>query len=94
MSAFTAVGREGSIYTRGTKPADCVSFYATKFDTVEIDSTFYRTPAVSKVNGWYEKIPKGCLFAARVPQKIISQEEDSDSRVRQQPLRGLRARQG
>ena len=46
-SAFTAAGWEGSFYPAGMKPADYLTYYATKFDTVEVDSTFYRTPAAS-----------------------------------------------
>jgi uncharacterized protein YecE (DUF72 family) len=45
-SAFTAAGWEGSFYPAGMKPADYLTYYATKFDTVEVDSTFYRTPAI------------------------------------------------
>lgn len=56
------------------KPADYLSFYATKFDTVEVDSTFYRTPSVSTVRGWYEKTPKGFIFAAKVPQVITHEK--------------------
>jgi uncharacterized protein YecE (DUF72 family) len=41
-----------------------------KFDTVEVDSTFYRTPTLSTVQGWYSKTPPGFVFAAKVPQKI------------------------
>jgi uncharacterized protein YecE (DUF72 family) len=42
-SAFTAAGWPGTFYPPGMKPADYLSFYATKFDTVEVDSTSYRT---------------------------------------------------
>ena len=73
-SAFTAAGWEGTFYPAGMKPADFLSYYATKFDTVEVDSTFYRTPAVSTVKGWYGKTPSGFLFAAKVPQ-IITHEK-------------------
>ena len=69
-SAFTAAGWETSFYPPGTKPADYLSFYATKFDAVELDNTFYRTPAISTVKGWYAKTPPGFLFAAKVPRVI------------------------
>src|ERR1700688_1572961 len=69
-SAFTAAGWEHSFYPEGMKPAEYLSYYATKFNTVEVDSTFYRTPALSTVKGWYAKTPKGFLFAAKVPQRI------------------------
>jgi uncharacterized protein YecE (DUF72 family) len=46
-SAFTAAGWPGSFYPMGMKPADYLSYYATKFDTVELDNTFYRIRALS-----------------------------------------------
>jgi uncharacterized protein YecE (DUF72 family) len=69
-SAFTAAGWEGSFYPVGMKPADYLTYYATKFDTVEVDSTFYRTPAASTVTGWNRKTPEGFIFAVKVPQEI------------------------
>ena len=73
-SAFTAAGWEGSFYPAGVKPAEYLTYYATKFDTVEVDSTFYRAPSLSTVKGWYAKTPKGFLFAAKVPQSITHEK--------------------
>jgi uncharacterized protein YecE (DUF72 family) len=73
-SAFTAAGWEGTFYPAGMKPADYLSYYATKFNTVELDNTFYRTPAISTVKGWYAKTPPGFLFAAKVPQVITHEK--------------------
>lgn len=73
-SAFTAAGWEGSFYAPGTPTRDCLSYYATKFNSVEVDSTFYRTPAAMVVNGWYEKTPPDFMFAAKVPQ-VNTQEK-------------------
>ena len=69
-SAFTAAGWADAFYPAGLKPAEYLTYYATQFDTVEIDSTFYRTPSASTVRGWYEKTPANFLFAAKVPQTI------------------------
>ncbi len=69
-SAFTAEGWPGSFYPKGMKPADFLSYYATKFNTVELDNTFYRVPSASTVEGWNNKTPKGFIFAAKVPQVI------------------------
>ncbi|HWF13916.1 MAG TPA: DUF72 domain-containing protein [Candidatus Acidoferrales bacterium] len=77
-SAFTAAGWEGTFYPAGMKPADFLSYYATKFDTVEVDSTFYRTPAISTVKGWYAKTPPGFLFAAKVPQLVTHEKMLAD----------------
>jgi uncharacterized protein YecE (DUF72 family) len=69
-SAFTAKGWEESFYPAGMKPTDYLTYYATKFSTVEIDSTFYRTPARKVAQGWADKTPEGFLIAAKVPQEI------------------------
>jgi NAD(P)-dependent dehydrogenase (short-subunit alcohol dehydrogenase family) len=60
-SASTAAGWEGSFYPAGMKPADYLTYYATKFNTVETDSTFYRTPAPKTVKAWADRVPKGLL---------------------------------
>src|SRR5271163_449434 len=81
-SAFTAAGWETSFYPGGMKPAEYLTYYATKFNTVEVDSTFYRTPSVATVNGWERKTPAGFSLAAKVPQLIthekILQDCDAD----------------
>jgi uncharacterized protein YecE (DUF72 family) len=56
------------------QPRDFLSYYATRFDTVEIDSTFYRTPSASTVKGWNAKTPPGFVFAAKVPQVITHEK--------------------
>ncbi len=73
-SAFTADGWEGSFYPKGLAPRGQLSYYATQFDTVELDNTFYRTPALSTVQGWYAKTPPGFIFAAKVPQVITHEK--------------------
>src|ERR1700676_467045 len=73
-SAFTAAGWEGSFYPAGMKPADYLSHYATRFDSVELDNTFYRAPAKSVVEGWARKTPEGFVFAAKVPQVITHEK--------------------
>jgi uncharacterized protein YecE (DUF72 family) len=69
-SAFTAAGWAGSFYPANLRPAEYLSYYATQFDTVEVDSTFYRAPSERTVRGWYAKTPPGFIFAAKFPQAI------------------------
>jgi uncharacterized protein YecE (DUF72 family) len=73
-SAFTAAGWEGTFYPEGMKPADYLSHYAQQFDTVEVDSTYYRTPSAATVNGWNSKTPEGFLISAKVPQVITHEK--------------------
>ena len=60
------------------KPADYLFFYATKFDTVESDNTFYRTPALSTVQEWNAKTSTGFIFAAKVPT-LVSNRRNAPS---------------
>jgi uncharacterized protein YecE (DUF72 family) len=84
-SAFTAAGWPGTFYPEGLPEREYLTYYATKFDTVEIDSTFYRTPALTTVKGWYSKTPEGFLFAAKVPQRITHEKVlvDCDAEFKQ-----------
>jgi uncharacterized protein YecE (DUF72 family) len=73
-SAFTAAGWEGTFYPSRLKPSEYLSYYATKFDTVEVDSTFYRSPSASTVRGWYSKTPEHFTFALKIPQEITHEK--------------------
>jgi uncharacterized protein YecE (DUF72 family) len=77
-SAFTAAGWPGTFYPEGLPEREYLSYYATRFDTVEVDSTFYRIPAASTVRGWDAKTPKGFLFAAKIPQVITHEKVLTD----------------
>jgi hypothetical protein len=73
-SSFTAEGWETAFYPSGLKDADRLTYYATKFDTLEIDATFYRTPSRTTVQGWYRKTPADFLFALKVPQVVTHEK--------------------
>jgi len=64
----------GPFYPEGMQPRDFLSYYATRFDTVEIDSTFYGTPSISTVKGWNAKTPPGFVFSAKIPQVITHEK--------------------
>jgi uncharacterized protein YecE (DUF72 family) len=80
-SAFTANGWAGSFYPAGTKPSDRLSYYASRFATVEIDSTFYGTPTPETVSNWYLKTPPDFVFAAKVPQIVTHEKMMVDCEV-------------
>jgi len=44
-------------YPPGIKPGDRLAYYAEHFDTVEVDSTYYRLPDVTMVERWAERTP-------------------------------------
>lgn len=73
-SSWVVVGWETAFYPPGTKEADYLPFYATKFNAVEIDSTFYRVPTAKAVQQWRERTPEGFIFAAKLPQSITHEK--------------------
>jgi uncharacterized protein YecE (DUF72 family) len=80
-SAFTANGWQGSFYPPGMKSRDFLSYYATQFATVEIDSTFYGCPSSRTVTNWAARTPEDFIFSVKIPQ-IITHEKtlvDCDS---------------
>ena len=69
----------GGFYPRGTRPADFLAVYARAFGVVEVDSTFYATPAAKTVRGWAERTPAGFTFALKVPQAITHERRLVDA---------------
>ena len=72
--AFAASGWNGAFYPKGMKSTEYLTFYAERFDTVEIDSTFYGCPAPKTINNWHDKTPTDFLFAVKVPQAITHEK--------------------
>ena len=60
----------GSFYPPGTDGRDMLVEYARVFSTVEVDSTYYATPAVRTVEGWRRRTPDTFQFALKVPSEI------------------------
>lgn len=68
----------GHLYPEGTPPREFITAYAEHFSCVEVDSTFYRIPARSTVQGWAARTPDGFRFAAKVPRDITHDAELED----------------
>jgi uncharacterized protein YecE (DUF72 family) len=47
-----------------------IGFYATRFNTVEIDSTWHYMPSPGTVDAWNARTPAGFTFSAKVPRVI------------------------
>ena len=73
-SSWSSQDWVGVFYPPGTASADFISEYAKHFDTVEVDSTFYRTPPAAVVRNWHARTPAGFLVAAKFPQVITHEK--------------------
>jgi len=49
-------------YPAGTPPRERLPYYAERFSTVEVDSTYYRVPSESMVQGWADRTPAGFVM--------------------------------
>ncbi|HEX2432359.1 MAG TPA: DUF72 domain-containing protein [Gaiellaceae bacterium] len=58
------------IYPKGLPQKRWLEYYARHFDTVELNTTFYRLPNVSAVEGWVANTPPGFLFAVKASRYL------------------------
>jgi uncharacterized protein YecE (DUF72 family) len=78
--AFTASGWNGAFYPKGMKSTEYLTYYSQRFETVEVDSTFYGCPNPKTVANWYEKTQPGFIFSVKVPQAITHEKIPVDCR--------------
>ena len=78
--SFTAPGWEKTFYPARTSPRDFITRYAERYETVEVDATFYAVPDPSVVRGWRAKTPDGFTFSAKVPRVITHEKTLVDCR--------------
>ena len=55
---------------RGSGTFDELRFYAEHFDTVEVNSSFYRVPSVRTTESWARRTPPGFEFSLKLFQKF------------------------
>jgi len=70
----------GNFYPQFCPQADFLKFYSSRFQTVEIDSTFYRIPTAETVKKWAKVTPGRFVFSAKFPQ-TVTHEGDLESRL-------------
>jgi uncharacterized protein YecE (DUF72 family) len=56
------------VYPEGLPQRRWFEHYATLFDTVELNNTFYRLPPVETVDKWREQAPPGFVYALKLGQ--------------------------
>lgn len=59
-----------NFYPKEVKSAEWLNYYATKFSTVEINTTFYHTPRPEGVEKWRLKVSEGFLFSVKMSRYI------------------------
>lgn len=69
-SGFSYKEWKGSFYPEKMKEADMLPYYAERFDTVELNNTFYRLPNETTLQQWAERVPAGFRFSLKASRII------------------------
>jgi uncharacterized protein YecE (DUF72 family) len=59
-----------AVYPKGLPQSRWLEHYATLFDTVEVNSTFYRLPERDSVARWVEQTPEDFVFAVKASRYL------------------------
>ncbi len=69
-SGWTYDDWTGSFYPREVVGAERLRFYAGRFDTVEVNSTFYRLPFRGMIAGWNRRVGPGFHMVVKGPRSV------------------------
>ena len=61
---------KGSFYPEKLAQNKMLAYYGERFDTVEINNTFYRMPNEKLLAGWASQVPDGFTFVLKASQRI------------------------
>jgi uncharacterized protein YecE (DUF72 family) len=61
---------KGSFYPDKMPSNVFLKYYSSKFNSVEVDSTFYRIPNIQTVSNWKEQTPEDFIFSLKFPKFI------------------------
>lgn len=68
----------GPFYPEGLRPDKFLDFYASCFNTVEVNSTFYRLPDSKVIKAWCASVPPGFVFAIKASRLITHNKKLKD----------------
>jgi uncharacterized protein YecE (DUF72 family) len=75
---------KGKFYPEKLPQTKWLNYYCNHFNTLELNSTFYRFPQISFLEKWYNKTPDNFLFSVKAPKLIThyKQFENSDQELK------------
>jgi uncharacterized protein YecE (DUF72 family) len=88
-SGWNYASWRGPFYPSGLATSRWLAFYAARFDTVEVNGTFYRLPERSTFEAWRQQAPSGFVFAVKASRFLTHMKRLRDAR---EPLTRLFSR--
>jgi uncharacterized protein YecE (DUF72 family) len=61
---------DGVLYPPGTPPRDRLDHYVRRFDTVELNASFYRWPRTATFASWRRRLPPGFGLSVKAPRGL------------------------
>jgi uncharacterized protein YecE (DUF72 family) len=77
-SSWTSEAWWGRVYPQGMKDGDRLAWYARFYNTVEVDSSYYRAPGMFLVERWARETPDGFVFALKLTRDLLDPREPVD----------------
>jgi len=68
----------GNFYPAELRPSEWFQFYAARFDTVEINNSFYRLPEAETFERWREQAPRPFLYAVKASRYLTHMKKLKD----------------
>ena len=78
-SSWADPGFVAEWYPKGMAARDRLEWYAERFETVELNSSFYAVPEVSTVRRWSEITPDGFLFTIKLHRLLSRHAAEVES---------------
>jgi uncharacterized protein YecE (DUF72 family) len=69
---------KGTFYPETMTPDDMLPFYARRFDTVEVNTSFYRLPRPGAIEKWRDTVPAEFRFAYKAFRGIVHRKRFAD----------------
>jgi uncharacterized protein YecE (DUF72 family) len=84
----------GVFYPDRLRVKDWFAFYASRFDTVELNNTFYGLPSEAALAAWKEQAPPGFLYALKVSRFLTHRKKLKEPEAPLETVLGLARRLG
>ncbi len=66
-------------YPKGLAQSKWFEYYCTQFNTLELNTTFYRFPTIEMLRKWYEKSPADFKFSVKAPRLITHYKQFNET---------------
>jgi uncharacterized protein YecE (DUF72 family) len=70
---------KGSFYPAKLPQDEMLTFYASRFPTVEVNNTFYRSPSEKVLAGWAAQVPPDFRFVVKASRRVTHNSRLADA---------------